>query len=240
MARKARETPGGVAESYVEDVSRSLTPPAGCQRKTQPERFSDRLLGASESMVAQRGPQLRRMMGPVLRRDPRPQADCGPQRRVTEPANKPEAGDRAQRLARGSALHSPSTKFTGAWAIVPMKRMRRLWREIRPSSSRCGGQVRRCRRAEHQTLSVAQRHVLAELFGGRNDPEHPQLPGCGFDSAWLRASPRLVRPQVRSAAVVSLCSRFRQYRTSPATLMNAGLANAYLCRRASSAPRFVR
>jgi demethylmenaquinone methyltransferase/2-methoxy-6-polyprenyl-1,4-benzoquinol methylase len=44
MARKTSETPGSVAESYVEDVSRSLTPPAGCQRKPQPEHFSDRLL----------------------------------------------------------------------------------------------------------------------------------------------------------------------------------------------------
>lgn len=39
--RNARKRSRG----YVEDVSRNLTPPAGCQRKPQPERFSDRLLG---------------------------------------------------------------------------------------------------------------------------------------------------------------------------------------------------
>src|SRR5271157_1857676 len=44
MARETSETPGGVAAGYVEDVSRSLTPPAGCQRSPQPKHSPDRLL----------------------------------------------------------------------------------------------------------------------------------------------------------------------------------------------------
>jgi hypothetical protein len=52
MARKTSETPGGVARSYVEDVSRSLTQPGGCQRKPQPKRFSGGLLSARRGCLA--------------------------------------------------------------------------------------------------------------------------------------------------------------------------------------------
>ncbi|MFH1175815.1 MAG: hypothetical protein V1750_00295, partial [Acidobacteriota bacterium] len=52
LARRPSETPAGVVETYVEDVSRRPTQPAGCQREPQPERMRNRLLEVGVRILA--------------------------------------------------------------------------------------------------------------------------------------------------------------------------------------------
>jgi hypothetical protein len=89
--------PRGVADSYVEDVSRSLTPPAGCQRKPQPERFSDRFL-------------YRHAAAPVAMGSPSP-SEAGPGFRMSGGPQWNEIASRRGAPGLGWLIQEPGHEF---------------------------------------------------------------------------------------------------------------------------------